>query len=145
MVEHNKDTKQDKKVVAFADKGSKELNRSVKRKEFVEVMQQIFERMNETNHYLMEDINSMYANQVFPVQMGHAVIEELLVEKGIITKEEIEDALEKRKQQLLEKAKAIKTNENGEEELASDDESKAIENEAVLNAMADTESTTEDR
>ena len=145
MVEHNKDIKQDKKVVAFADKGSKELNRSVKRKEFVEVMQQIFERMNETNHYLMEDINSMYANQVFPVQMGHAVIEELLVEKGIITKEEIEEALEKRKQQLLEKAKAIKTNENGEEELASDDESKAIENEAVLNAMADTESTTEDR
>nr|DAK11697.1 MAG TPA: hypothetical protein [Caudoviricetes sp.] len=144
MVE-NKDTKQDKKVVAFADKGSKELNHSVKRKEFVEVMQQIFERMNETNHYLMEDINSMYANQVFPVQMGHAVIEELLVEKGIITKEEIEDALEKRKQQLLEKAKAIKTNENGEEELASDDESKAIENEAVLNAMADTESTTEDK
>ena len=143
MVE-NKDTKQDKKVVAFADKGSKELNRSVKRKEFVEVMEQIFERMNETNHYLMEDINSMYANQVFPVQMGHAVIEELLVEKGIITKEEIEDALEKRKQQLLEKAKAIKTNENGEEELASDDESKAIENEAVLNAMADTESTRED-
>lgn len=145
MVENNKDTKQDKKVVAFADKGSKELNHSVKRKEFVEVMQQIFERMNETNHYLMEDINSMYANQVFPVQMGHAVIEELLVEKGIITKEEIEDALEKRKQQLLEKAKAIKTNENGEEELASDDESKAIENEAVLNAMADTESTTEDK
>lgn len=144
MVE-NKDTKQDKKVVAFADKGSKELNHSVKRKEFVEVMQQIFERMNETNHYLMEDINSMYANQVFPVQMGHAVIEELLVEKGIITKEEIEDALEKRKQQLLEKAKAIKTNENGDEELASDDESKAIENEAVLNAMADTESTTEDK
>lgn len=141
----NQDTKQDKKVVAFADKGSKELNRGVKRKEFVEVMQQIFERMNETNHYLMEDINSMYANQVFPVQMGHAVIEELLVEKGIITKEEIDEALEKRKQQLLEKAKAIKTNENGEEELASDDESKAIENEAVLNAMADTESTTEDR
>lgn len=141
----NKDTKQDKKVVAFADKGNKELNHSVKRKEFVEVMQQIFERMNETNHYLMEDINSMYANQVFPVQMGHAVIEELLVEKGIITKEEIEDALEKRKQQLLEKAKAIKTNENGDEELATDDESKAIENEAVLNAMADTESTTEDK
>lgn len=138
-------TKQDKKVVAFADKGSKELNRSVKRKEFVEVMEQIFERMNETNHYLMEDINSMYANQVFPVQMGHAVIEELLVEKGIITKEEIDEALEKRKQQLLEKAKAIKTNENGDEELASDDESKAIENEAVLNAMADTESTTEDK
>lgn len=141
----NKDTKQDKKVVAFADKGNKELNHSVKRKEFVEVMQQIFERMNETNHYLMEDINSMYANQVFPVQMGHAVIEELLVEKGIITKEEIEDALEKRKQQLLEKAKAIKTNENGDEELATDDESKAIENEAVLNAMADTESTTKDK
>lgn len=145
MVENNKDTKQDKKVVAFADKGSKELNRSVKRKEFVEVMEQIFERMNETNHYLMEDINSMYANQVFPVQMGHAVIEELLVEKGIITKDEIDEALEKRKQQLLEKAKAIKTNENGDEELASEDESKAIENEAVLNAMADTESTTEDK
>ena len=141
----NQGTKQDKKVVAFADKGSKELNRSVKRKEFVEVMEQIFERMNETNHYLMEDINSMYANQVFPVQMGHAVVEELLVEKGIINKEEIDEALEKRKQQLLEKAKAIKTNENGDEELASDEESKVIENEAVLNAMADTESTTEDK
>lgn len=46
---------------------------------------------------------------------------------------------------MLEKAKAIKTNENGDEELASDEESKAIENEAVLNAMTVTESTTEDR
>ena len=43
------------------------------------------------------------------------------------------------------KAKAIKTNESGEEELASDEESKAIENVAVLNAMADTESTTKDK
>lgn len=140
----NQDTKQDKKVVAFADKGNKELNRSVKRKEFVDVMEQIFERMNETNHYLMEDINSMYANQVFPVQMGHAVIEELLVEKGIITKEEIEDALEKRKQQLLEKAKAIKTDNEGNEELASEEESKEMENTAVLKAMSDTD-TTEDK
>lgn len=144
MVETNKDTKQEKKVVAFADKGKKELNQHIKRKEFVEVMEQIFERMNETNHYLMEDINTMYAQQVFPFQIAHAVIEELLVEKGILTEEEINTALEKRKQQLLEKAKAIKTDNEGNEELASNEESKEMENTAVLKAMSDTD-TTEDK
>ena len=143
MVE-NKDTKQEKKVVAFADKGRKELNQNIKRKEFVEVMEQIFERMNETNHYLMEDINTMYAQQVFPFQISHAVIEELLVEKGILTEEEINTALEKCKQQLLEKAKAIKTDNEGNEELASEEESKEMENTAVLKAMSDTD-TTEDK
>ena len=140
MVE-NKDTKQEKKVVAFADKGRKELNQNIKRKEFVEVMEQIFERMNETNHYLMEDINTMYSQQVFPFQIAHAVIEELLVEKGILTEEEINTALEKRKQQLLEKAKAIKTDNEGNEELASEEESKEMENTAVLKAMSEADTT----
>lgn len=43
MVEKNKDIKQVDNVVAFSDKGSKEMNRSVKRKEMVEVMEQVFD------------------------------------------------------------------------------------------------------
>ena len=64
-----------------------------------------------------------------------------MVEKGILTEEEINTALEKRKQQLLEKAKAIKTDNEGNEELASVEESKEMENTAVLKAMSEADTT----
>ena len=43
MVEKDTNTKNVDNVVAFSDKGSKEMNCSVKRKEMVEVMEQVFD------------------------------------------------------------------------------------------------------
>lgn len=142
MVEKNKDTKNVDNVVAFSDKGSKEMNRSVKRKEMVEVMEQVFDRMNETNRYLMEDINTMYRVQLFPFQMMVSALENLLIEKGVITKEELDAKLEENKQELIKKARAMQETEEGNVEVVSKEEDKLLEKEKVVKALA---SDTEDK
>ena len=144
MVENNKDTntKNVDNVVAFSDKGSKEMNRSVKRKEMVEVMEQVFDRMNETNRYLMEDINTMYRVQLFPFQMMVSALENLLIEKGVITKEELDAKLEENKQELIKKARAMQETEVGNVEVVSKEEDELIEKEKVVKALA---SDTEDK
>lgn len=144
MVENNKDTntKNVDNVVAFSDKGSKEMNRSVKRKEMVEVMEQVFDRMNETNRYLMEDINTMYRVQLFPFQMMVSALENLLIEKGVITKEELDAKLEANKQELIKKARAMQETEEGNVEVVSKEEDELIEKEKVVKALA---SDTEDK
>lgn len=142
MVEKNKDTKNVDNVVAFSDKGSKEMNRSVKRKEMVEVMEQVFDRMNETNRYLMEDINTMYRVQLFPFQMMVSALENLLIEKGVITKEELDAKLEANKQELIKKARAMQETEEGSVEVVSKEEDELLEKEKVVKALA---SDTEDK
>lgn len=142
MVEKDTNTKNVDNVVAFSDKGSKEMNRSVKRKEMVEVMEQVFDRMNETNRYLMEDINTMYRVQLFPFQMMVSALENLLIEKGIITKEELDAKLEENKQELIKKARAMQETEEGNVEVVSKEEDELLEKEKVVKALA---SDTEDK
>ena len=142
MVEKDTNTKNVDNVVAFSDKGSKEMNRSVKRKEMVEVMEQVFDRMNETNRYLMEDINTMYRVQLFPFQMMVSALENLLIEKGVITKEELDAKLEANKQELIKKARAMQENEDGNVEVVSKEEDEILEKEKVVKALA---SDTEDK
>lgn len=142
MVEKDKDTKNVDNVVAFSDKGSKEMNRSVKRKEMVEVMEQVFDRMNETNRYLMEDINTMYRVQLFPFQMMVSALENLLIEKGVITKDELDAKLEENKQELIKKARAMQETEEGNVEVVSKEEDEILEKEKVVKALA---SDTEDK
>lgn len=142
MVEKDTNTKNVDNVVAFSDKGSKEMNRSVKRKEMVEVMEQVFDRMNETNRYLMEDINTMYRVQLFPFQMMVSALENLLIEKGVITKEELDAKLEANKQELIKKARAMQETEEGSVEVVSKEEDEILEKEKVVKALA---SDTEDK
>ena len=142
MVEKDTNTKNIDNVVAFSDKGSKEMNRSVKRKEMVEVMEQVFDRMNETNRYLMEDINTMYRVQLFPFQMMVSALENLLIEKGVITKEELDAKLEENKQELIKKARAMQETEEGNVEVVSKEEDELLEKEKVVKALA---SDTEDK
>lgn len=138
----DKDTKNVDNVVAFSDKGSKEMNRSVKRKEMVEVMEQVFDRMNETNRYLMEDINTMYRVHLFPFQMMVSALENLLIEKGVITKEELDAKLEANKQELIKKARAMQETEDGNVQVVSKEEDELLEKERVVKALA---SDTEDK
>ena len=142
MVEKDTNTKNVDNVVAFSDKGSKEMNRSVKRKEMVEVMEQVFDRMNETNRYLMEDINTMYRVQLFPFQMMVSALENLLIEKGVIIKEELDAKLEENKQELIKKARAMQETEEGNVEVVSKEEDELLEKEKVVKALA---SDTEDK
>lgn len=128
-----KEIEQEKEITAFNNEA--DLKKKVTRGEVVDIMKQIIDNINQTNQYLMEDVNVMYAQQVFPFQMEVYAIEQLLVEKGIFTKEEIEVKIDEHKKELLERARTIKESEDGGVELATEEEDKVIEGEKVLKAL----------
>lgn len=90
----------------------------------------------------MEDINTMYRVQLFPFQMMVSALENLLIEKGIITKEELDAKLEENKQELIKKARAMQETEEGNVEVVSKEEDELLEKEKVVKALA---SDTEDK
>lgn len=90
----------------------------------------------------MEDINTMYRVQLFPFQMMVSALENLLIEKGVITKEELDAKLEANKQELIKKARAMQENEDGNVEVVSKEEDEILEKEKVVKALA---SDTEDK
>jgi hypothetical protein len=90
----------------------------------------------------MEDINTMYRVQLFPFQMMVSALENLLIEKGVITKEELDAKLEANKQELIKKARAMQETEEGNVEVVSKEEDELLEKEKVVKALA---SDTEDK
>lgn len=90
----------------------------------------------------MEDINTMYRVQLFPFQMMVSALENLLIEKGVITKEELDAKLEENKQELIKKARAMQETEEGNVEVVSKEEDELLEKEKVVKALA---SDTEDK
>lgn len=130
MSEENKDLK----VTAFED--SADLKRKVTRKEMVDVVQQVIDNVNQIADYLMQDVNTLYAKHVFPFQIQVGVLEDLLVEKGIVTKEELSAKYDEKIKDLQEKAKEIKESKDGLR-LATDEEEKQDVNEKVLKVVRD--------
>lgn len=130
MNEENKDLK----VTAF--EGSADLKRKVTRKEMVDVVQQVIDNVNQIADYLMQDVNTLYAKHVFPFQIQVGVLEDLLVEKGIVTKEELSAKYDEKIKDLQEKAKEIKEGKDGLR-LATDEEEKQDVNEKVLKVVRD--------
>lgn len=128
MNEENKDLK----VTAFDN--SADLKRKVTRKEVVDVVQQVIDNVNQIADYLMQDVNTLYAKHVFPFQIQVGVIEDLLVEKGIVTKEELSSKYDEKIKALQEKAKEIKEDRNGIR-LATEEEEKHDVNEKVLKVV----------
>ena len=93
-----------------------ELAAHVTRGELIEIMTQMVENVNQIGDYLMQDVNTMYSQHLFPFQIRMAVMEELLIEKGIVTSEEINKHVEDRIKALQEQAKEIKAKEEASEE-----------------------------
>ena len=118
MSEENTNVKE-LEVKAFP--GSVDMKRKVTRQELIEIMQQVSDNIGVISNGLMEDLNTLYAQQLFPFQMTVWAIEQLLIEKGVLTKEEIDNKVEERKQDLLNRAKEIKDKGNGME-VVSDEE-----------------------
>lgn len=79
----------------------------VTRGELKGIMQQILDNMGELSNGLMQDVNSMYRNHVFPMQIRTQVLEELLYEKTGMTKEEVDALFDKKILELQEKAKVM--------------------------------------
>lgn len=94
-----------------APMSDEELAAPVTRGELIEIMTQMVENVNQIGDYLMQDVNTMYSQHLFPFQIRMAVMEELLIEKGIVTSEEINKNIEDRIKALQEQAKEIKAKE----------------------------------
>lgn len=99
---------------------SLDMKRKVTRGEVIEIIQQVVDNVNQIANYLMQDMNTLYAHHVFPFQIRQAVIEDILIEKGITTKEEIDKLAEERVQKLKEQAKEIKEAAENEEPESED-------------------------
>jgi hypothetical protein len=105
----------------------KNLNELVTRKEVIEIMEQVVNNINQMGDYLMKDVNTLYANQVFPFQIRAAVIEDILCEQGITTQEEIGKLADERYKKLEEQAKEIKENQEKEAKAVDGDSTVADE------------------
>lgn len=119
-------------------------NRNVTRQELVEAVDQMGENVGLVQQGLVEAVNTMYANQLFPFQIETAALEKLLIEKGIITQEEMDNKVQEHKQSVLDKAQVIKENSEGKLETVSDDEAKETVNKAVVKASAKSKKKKED-
>lgn len=120
----NSKVKMDKEDLTI-DK-DKNLNKLVKRKEVVEVLGQFIDNYNKATQYLMDDMNTLYSKQVFPFQMRESALEDILIEKGIITQAELDKKYNEKINILLNKAREIKEK-NGKIEVVSKEEEKKDE------------------
>ena len=112
-------------------------NRSVTRQELVDAITQVGENVGQVQQGLVEAVNTMYGHHVFPLQFEESAIRSLLVEKGILTDEEIEERVKEQKQEILDRAQQIKEGENGNIELVPEEEAKENEKKAVVKASAE--------
>ena len=122
----------DLNVTAF--KGSADMKRKVTRQELIDIMQQVSANINDISNYLMADVNGMYKNHVFPLQLRYQALENLICEKCGITKEEIQKEVYKVQQEILNKAKEsgeIVEGEDGVLRMATKEETKEHEEKIV--------------
>lgn len=122
------------KVDLFTD--GKALSAKVSRKELIEILQQLTENMNQSNQYHMDDINQLYSRYVVPNIINLQVLTDILIEKGITTKEDIDKRYDEKVRDMVQKAKVVRETDEGLEEV-SKEESKTIENEKILHVLKD--------
>lgn len=101
--------------------------KKVSRDEFVAVISQIADNINQIGDYLMQDVNMMYSRQVFPFQIRLAVLEDILIEKGITTKEQISELAAEKIKKLEEQAKEIKAQQESEKKDIEADKAETSE------------------
>ena len=122
------------KVDLFTD--GKALSAKVSRKELIEILQQLTENMNQSNQYHMDDINQLYSRYVVPNIINLQVLTDILIEKGITTKEDIDNRYNEKVRDMVQKAKVVRETDKGLEEV-SKEESKTLENEKILHVLKD--------
>lgn len=82
-------------------------DKPVTRKEFVDVLEQMTNNLNELTRYLTSDVNVMFQRYVYPILMKQEAIIELLTEKGILTRDEIMSRADKLTQEALASAQQV--------------------------------------
>lgn len=109
--------------------GSADLKRKVTRKEFIEVLEQVAVNISDIAGALQADVNGMYRNMVYPLQVRYQALENLVCRKFGISENDISKEIYSIQKELLEKAKEsgeVVTNDKGTH-LASEKETKEHE------------------
>lgn len=109
-------------------------NKKITRQEFADVIQQLGQELSIIQEGLVDNVNGMYKNHVFPMQMELYALEQLCIEKGLFTKEEIDAKVEEHKQDILNRAQQIKENAEGKLEKVSEEEAEINERRAIVKA-----------
>ena len=120
--------------VAENPNAESDLNAVVVRGEFIDVIRQIGDNINQISNYLMEDINTLYGQHVFPFQIQVSVLEELLIDKDIITRSELDTRYHNKLKEMQDKARAIKEDSDGGR-LATKEEDEQMNKEKILETL----------
>jgi hypothetical protein len=100
-------------------------------------MQETADNISLISEYLMEDLNTLYSEHVFPFQLRLEALENILTEKGIVTKEEIDTLVNKKWNELQEKAEEVRKRQEANEEAARRDSELNAENSETENGGDD--------
>jgi hypothetical protein len=126
------------KEVPFKKSSNNESNREVvRRNEFTEIMKQVIDNVNEISKHLMNDVNVLFKRFVYPLMMRANAIENILIKKEILTKEEINVEAKRLTEEAIAKAREVDENGNPKESGVSSEgikssESASIEKEEVI-------------
>ena len=126
-------------VDMFKDASTKkaDLDKKVTRRELIEIIHQIGDNINDISQYLMQDLNTLYSTHVFPFQIQLKVLEDMLIESGAITREDLDKRYTEHIRQMQEKARALKEEKDGEVRLATPEEDKIETSKKVLEVLND--------
>lgn len=104
-----------------------EIKGNVTRKEFIEVLSQLTENLNQTNQYMIEDFNNLYSQHLFPNEIKMSVLEDIIIEKLGVTEAEILKRYAEKVELLHKQAQEIKES----EEVSFDSEGVATMDEGL--------------
>ena len=69
--------------------------------------------MNQSNQYHMDDINQLYSRYVVTNIINLQVLTDILIEKGITTKEDINKRYDEKVRDMVQKAKVVRETDEG--------------------------------
>lgn len=93
-----------------------DLNASVTRGEFIDILTQISENINQMTQYQMDDMNTLYAQHLFPNEIKMSVLESIIMDKLGVTAEELTSKYNECLKDMEERAKELKAEKDSEKE-----------------------------
>lgn len=85
----------------------------ITRKEFTDILTQIFDNMSTMSNSLMSDMNTMFQKYTYPTLMRLEALVDVLVDKGVLTRDEVAAKAAELLQEAIKAAKP--TNAEGKE------------------------------
>jgi TPP-dependent pyruvate/acetoin dehydrogenase alpha subunit len=105
-----------KNILPFKEKDPTKSREIVRRNELTPIITQIVENVNQMANHLLNDVNTLFKRFVYPNMMRLNAIENVLIAKGLLTKEEINEESKRITDEAVAKAKEIQTEDPNKKE-----------------------------